>query len=61
MPYGSDFALDFVPDVVNGRLQWNSYNPFQTLIKLNKKANIIAPIGSLLEDTASLEAIISGC
>jgi hypothetical protein len=60
LPYGCDFALNFVLDVVDRRLRRNSYNPFHTFIKLNEEIDVIATIGGFLEYPARLEAVMSG-
>jgi hypothetical protein len=59
--YSSDFALNFVLDVVDGRLRGNSYNPSLRFIKLNEKTDVIATTNGFLEDPARLEVVVSGC
>ena len=59
-PDRSNFALDFVPDIGDARLQWNPHNPLGTVFKLDEITDVIAPIRSISKYPAGLERIVLG-
>ncbi len=61
LPYASDFALDFVPDVVYKIHQYKPHYPYHAVFKFDEKTDVVATMGRFLEYFTRLQVVVLGC